>query len=301
MMPEKFKGLIAAAYTPMRQDGSLAPEVIPALVDYAVRQRFAGLFVNGSTGEFTALTMKERQVVAAAYLREAAGRIPVVVNIGACCAADSIELAQHASSFGAEALCLIAPFYFRPANVRDLADFVKEIAPACQGRPLYLYHAPSITGVRLPLVEFLEIMLEEVPNFSGVKYTDENLCEFARCAALSGRLQMLFGRDEMLLGALAMGAEAAIGTTFNYLPKIYHGILDAFEAGDLAKARSFMVLSHRAVAIAVRYGLASIKTFMKFAGIDVGPMRSPVGGLSAARQQAFRLELSEAGLDEYIG
>ena len=280
MMPEKFKGLIAAAYTPMRQDGSLAPEVIPALVDYAVRQRFAGLFVNGSTGEFTALTMKERQVVAAAYLREAAGRIPVVVNIGACCAADSIELAQHASSFGAEALCLIAPFYFRPANVRDLADFVKEIAPACQGRPLYLYHAPSITGVRLPLVEFLEIMLEEVPNFSGVKYTDENLCEFARCAALSGRLQMLFGRDEMLLGALAMGA---------------------FEAGDLAKARSFMVLSHRAVAIAVRYGLASIKTFMKFAGIDVGPMRSPVGGLSAARQQAFRLELSEAGLDEYIG
>ena len=111
----------------------------------------------------------------------------------------------------------------------------------------------------------------------------------------------MFGRDEMLLGALAMGAEAGVGTTFNYLPKIYRGVIEAFEAGDMAKARSFMELSHRAVAISARYGLASIKVFMKFAGIDPGPMRSPVNRLNAEEERNFREELSRAGLDEYIG
>ena len=217
-----FKGLVAASYTPMHEDESIAPEVIAPLVDYAVRQRFAGLFAIGSTGEFPSLTMQERKTVAEVYIREAAGRIPVIVNVGSCSFRESAELAAHAAAAGADAICAIAPFYFRPETVRDLAEFIKRIAPACDGRPLYLYHAPGITGVNLPMSEFVKIMLDEVPNFAGIKFTNENLCEFERCAALGkDRIQMMFGRDEMLLGALAMGAQAGVGTTFNYLPKIY--------------------------------------------------------------------------------
>ena len=276
MMKQKFKGLVAAAYTPMHEDESIAPEKIAPLVEYAVRQKFAGLFAVGSTGEFCSLTMEERKLVAKTYIREAAA--------------------------GADALCAIAPYYFRPETVRDLAEFIKRIAPACDGKPLYLYHAPGITHVNLPMSEFVKIMLDEVPNFAGIKFTNENLCEFERCVALGGdRIQMMFGRDEMLLGALAMGAEAGVGTTFNYLPKIYRGVIEAFESGDMAKARSFMELSHRAVTISARYGLASIKVFMKFAGIDPGPMRSPVNRLNAEEERNFREELSRAGLDEYIG
>ena len=302
MMKQKFKGLVAAAYTPMHEDESIAPEKIAPLVEYAVRQKFAGLFAVGSTGEFCSLTVEERKLVAKTYIREAAGRIPVIVNIGSCSYRESAELAAHAAAAGADALCAIAPYYFRPETVRDLAEFIKRIAPACDGKPLYLYHAPGITHVNLPMSEFVKIMLDEVPNFAGIKFTNENLCEFERCDALGGdRIQMMFGRDEMLLGALAMGAEAGVGTTFNYLPKIYRGVIEAFEAGDMAKARSFMELSHRAVAISARYGLASIKVFMKFAGIDPGPMRSPVNRLNAEEERNFREELSRAGLDEYIG
>mgnify|MGYP005891405477 CR=1 FL=1 len=302
MKVPKFKGLVAASYTPMHDDESIAPEMIAPLVDYAVRQKFAGLFAVGSTGEFISLTTEERKTVAESYIREAAGRIPVIVNVGSCSYRESAELAAHAAAAGADALCAIAPFYFRPETVRDLADFIKRIAPACDGRPLYLYHAPGITQVNLPMSEFVKIMLDEVPNFAGIKFTNENLCEFERCVALGGdRIQMMFGRDEMLLGALAMGAEAGVGTTFNYLPKIYRGVIEAFEAGDMAGARSFMELSHRAVAISARHGLASIKVFMKFAGIDPGPMRSPVRRMSADEEKVFRQELSQAGLDPYIG
>lgn len=300
-MFHKFHGLVSPVYTPMHTDGSIAPETVAPFVEYAIKNRFVGLFVNGSTGEFTALTMAERKIIAEAYVKASAGRIPVIVNCGSCCAEDCRELAAHAVNIGAEAMCVIAPFYFPPTRARDLADFVKSIAPACEGRPLYIYHAPGMTGCHVSMVDFLKIMLDEVPNFAGVKFTNENLCEFARCIALSDRIQMMFGRDEMLLGALAMGATAGVGTTYNYLPRVYNGVLDAFNAGDLDKARSMMAIAHRAVAISGKYGLHSIKTFMKFAGIDMGPMRAPVMPISPAEEKQFRNELSEAGLDEYIG
>ncbi len=296
-----FKGLLSPTYTPMNEDGSVAPDLVAPFVEYLLKHRFAGLFVNGSTGEFPSLTMSERKQVAEVYINAAAGRIPVIVNAGSCCAADSRELAAHAVAAGADAVCVMAPFYFRPATVRDMADFIKSIAPACDGRPILLYHAPCITGVHLPLIDFLRIMLDEVPEFAGVKFTSENLYEFERCVALSDRIQMLFGRDEMLLGALAMGARAGVGTTYNYLPRLYHGVVDAFNAGRMDDARCLMELSHKAVAISARYGLASIKVFMKFAGIDVGPMRLPVNRLSHEAEGRFRKELSLAGLDEWIG
>ena len=288
MKVPKFKGLVAASYTPMHDDESIAPEMIAPLVDYAVRQKFAGLFAVGSTGEFISLTTEERKTVAESYIREAAGRIPVIVNVGSCSYRESAELAAHAAAAGADALCAIAPFYFRPETVRDLADFIKRIAPACDGRPLYLYHAPGITQVNLPMSEFVKIMLDEVPNFAGIKFTNENLCEFERCVALGGdRIQMMFGRDEMLLGALAMGAKGAIGTTFNYLPRVYQGVIEAFEAGDSAGALEKMRISHRAVAVAARFGISSLKLFMKYAGIDVGPMRTPCNRISPEQEREF--------------
>ncbi len=297
----RFSGLVAAGYTPMHEDETLAPELIAPLLDYAAKQKYAGLFITGSTGEFTALTTAERKLVTEVYLKENAGRTPIIVNAGSCSFEESRELIAHAVKLGADAVCLMCPFYFRPETVRDLADFVKKCAPACEGTPLFLYYAPSITYVKLPMHEFLNIMAEEVPNFAGLKFTNEDLCEYQRCIEVSPKFDVMFGRDEMLLGALATGARAAVGTTFNYLPRIYRGVIDAFHAGDMPEARRFMSLSHKAVKISARYGLPSIKLFMKFAGIDVGPMRSPVGRISAEAEKQFRRELSLAGLDEYIG
>lgn len=298
---KRLEGLVAAAYTPMHGDGGVNPERIAPLVEYALEKRFAALFAVGSTGEFPSLTVAERKLVAEHYIRAAAGRIPVIVNVASCCYADAAELAGHAAGLGADALCVMTPFYFKPETPRDLADFVKKIVPGCDGRPLFFYYAPSMTGLTVDIVEFLKIMVEEVPNFAGMKYTNENLFEMQRCIDLAPGLQIMAGRDEMLLGALAMGATAAVGTTFNYLPKVYHGVVDAFRRGDLERARLFMNLSHRASMISRAWGLSSIKVFMKFAGLDVGPMRLPARPLSAAEEAAFRRELSRAGLDEYIG
>ncbi|MBQ9775057.1 MAG: dihydrodipicolinate synthase family protein [Lentisphaeria bacterium] len=296
-----LKGLVAAAYTPMNKDESVALDVIGKLVEYSIEKKIAGLFAVGSTGEFCSLTMDERKAVAREYVKTAAGRIPIIVNVASCCQQDAVELAEAAVADGADAVCGLAPFYFCPDNNRALVDFLKPVAEAADGRPFFLYHAPGITGYTASVPEFVKIASGEIPNFAGVKYTNMNLFEYQQAVNVNPGVQILFGKDEMILGALAMGAEAGIGTTFNYLPKIYHGVIDNFRKGDMAEARRYMDLSQKAVAISGKYGLETIKVFMKFAGIDVGPMRSPVTHMTREQEYAFRKDLSEAGLDDYIG
>ncbi len=301
MMMRRLSGLVSAAYTPMDRDGAIRLGMVGELVEYALAHQNAALFVNGSTGEFPSLTLSERKELALEYVRCAAGRLPIIVNIGSCCASDSCELGKHAAAIGADAVCVMAPFYFRPETVRDLAEFVKGIVPCCGGLPVFIYHAPGITGVRLPMPEFLSIMRDEVPTFAGMKFTNENLCEFMECVRVSERMQMLSGRDEMLLGALAMGAQAAVGTTFNYIPRIYQSVMSCFASGDLAGAQRWMSRAHEVVRVCRPYGLAGIKVIMRFAGLDVGPMRRPVNQLSEEQIVQLGHELESHGLMEYVG
>lgn len=187
----RFKGLVAATFTPMHEDGSIAPEKVPMLVEHSLKNGMAGLFAIGSTGEFPSLTHEERRSMAEAFIGAAAGRIPVIINVGSCSVRESQALAEHAAEAGADAVCAMVPFYFRPPTVRELADCLKEIAKACARKPLYLYHVPCMTHANLPIRDLLPIMAQECPEFAGIKYTDENLCEFQRCVDYSDRFQIM--------------------------------------------------------------------------------------------------------------
>ncbi len=47
--------------------------------------------------------------------------------------------------------------------------------------------------------------------------------------------------------------------------------------------------------------MSSQKLYMKFAGLDVGPMRLPAPRLPLERELAFRRDIAEAGLDPWLG
>jgi len=50
MSIEKLKGLIAAPFTPMKEDGSLNLSIIPEYYQMLVANGVAGAFICGSTG-----------------------------------------------------------------------------------------------------------------------------------------------------------------------------------------------------------------------------------------------------------
>ncbi len=300
---KKIQGLVAATFTPMNDDFSIAPDLAPAQVEHALKSGINGLFVVGSTGEFPSLLSAERKIMVETFIQSANKRLPVIVNVGSCSIQEACDLAAHAAGNGADAICAMVPFYFRPGNARVLADCVKEIARHCEGKPLYLYHVPCMTKAFLDMYEFLAIMEQECENFAGVKYTDEDLCTFQRCIErYDGRFQMLYGRDEILLSAFAVGAEAGVGSTYAFMPRVYTGLLAAYAKGNLEEARRLQGISQAVIAYLPRYGgLAAQKYFMEIAGVKTGPTRLPVPALDETAKTSLRRELKLSGLESWIG
>ena len=118
-----------------------------------------------------------------------------------------------------------------------------------------------------------------IPTFAGLKFTHENLAEYAHCVAYgNGRYEIFFGRDEMLLGALAMGASSGVGTTYNFSAPIFQRVYEAFTRGDLDEARHWQGLAIAMIEIAVAHGgMPAFKAMMRWFGVDCGPCRLPAG------------------------
>ena len=148
----KLSGLIPAVFTPFDKNGAVNLPQIRPYADKLVTDGADGVFVCGSTGECTSMTVAERKSVLEAWVKAAAGRMRVIAHVGGTCQADCIELARHAAGQRVDAVGAIAPFYFKPASVEELVDFYKPIAAAIAPIPFYTYHMPSVTGVNLPML-----------------------------------------------------------------------------------------------------------------------------------------------------
>jgi N-acetylneuraminate lyase len=66
------------------------------MVNYFVDAGVKGLYLCGSTGSGIAMTMAERKLMVAESCKANAGRIPVIVMVGACPVDEAVELALHA-------------------------------------------------------------------------------------------------------------------------------------------------------------------------------------------------------------
>ena len=176
-----LQGLVAATFTPLREDRSLHLEAIPPMVDRLAYQGIAALYVLGSTGEGASLTFDERCAVADSFVNAASGRLPVIVQVCSESLMQARHLAAHASRVGADAISAVSPVYFKPDSVETLVASMAEIAGGAPELPFYYYHIPAVTGVGVSAVEFLKLAEQRIENLRGVKFTSQNVFEFQTC------------------------------------------------------------------------------------------------------------------------
>ncbi|MBI1369540.1 MAG: N-acetylneuraminate lyase [Planctomycetes bacterium] len=296
-MDRKTHGLIAATFTPMNSDGSLNLSMVPRIVEHLIDTGIIGMYIAGSTGEGVSLTSAEREQVAEAYVKAAAGRMLTFVQVGQDSVEQARQLAAHAAKIGATAVSAVTPTYFKPTSVTALVEAMAHIAAGAPDLPFYHYHIPTVTGVNLDMVEFLKLGGKRIANLAGLKYTASMLHEYQACLELDGgRFDVLFGFDEMMLGAMAVGSTASVGSTFNFCGPVYQNIIRAFNDGDLETARRWQSRSVQIVRTFVPYGgREAQKAMMKMIGLDCGPTRTPLTTLASERYDKLRSELEAIG------
>ena len=303
LVRKNLQGLIAAPFTPMDKNGELNLSLIPEYYQFLKRNKVTGAFINGSTGEGVSMSLKEKKLVAEAWADATNNDkdFKVMTLLGGTSLTDCKELAIYAQQVGLYAVSFTAPFYFKPTDAATLAACCKEIADVVPDMPFYYYHIPVLTGVGFSMIDLLKNVDGKIPNFVGIKYTHEDFMDFLSCLHFqNGKYDMLWGRDENMLPALAVGAKGAVGSTFNYAAPLYYDMIDAFNINDFKKAQSLQQQSIDMITLLGKYGgIATGKAYMKLVGLDCGGFRLPVKNMISEQFKLFKEDVEQINFSSF--
>ncbi|HCY42050.1 MAG TPA: dihydrodipicolinate synthetase [Prolixibacteraceae bacterium] len=301
---EKFEGLIAAPFTPMDSKGEILYDQISVYYDFLGKNKIVGAFINGSTGEGVSLTQKEKMKTVEAWTAKSKEKktVKIISLVGGTSYKECIENAQHSAENGIDAIALLAPYYFKPAGAKQLAEFCALVAEAVPQTPVYFYHIPVLSGCYVNMIDFLQEAAPIIPNLVGIKYTHEDFMDFLSCIHfMDGKFDMMWGRDENMLSALALGSRSAVGSTFNYAAPLYYQMIDAFDNNDLPKARKLQQMSIDMIRLLGKYGgIATGKAYMKYVGLDMGQFRLPVKNTWVENYENFTNDVNSLNMQEFF-
>ena len=256
-----------------------------------------GVFINGSSGEGYMLTEDERMRLAERWAEVAPEDFKVIVHVGSTCVKSSERLAVHAQKIGAFGIGAMASPFPKVGRIEELVKYCEEIAAAAPELPFYYYHIPAFNGAFLSMLDFLKAVDGRISNFAGIKYTYESLYEYNQCRLYAnGKFDMLHGQDETILPCLAMGgAQGGIGGTTNYNGRCLVGILDAWEHGDLEKARELQNFAQEVINVICHFrgNIVGGKRIMKLIGLNLGKNRTPFNNMTDEEEACMKQELEE--------
>merc|ERR1712217_605600 len=185
-------------------------------------------------------------------------------------------------------------------------DFLVQVAQGAPDLPFWFYHFPDDTGVLPGEAHALLQLVHDsgkIPNFMGIKFTDYNLMDFQLCTQIGdGKYNMLYGRDEQAVGALDLGADAAVSSTVQYSRTLQNAV-DAFKQGDLPAALAAQERNAKLCSYFGDYeseGKNVQKSIMRMVGMDVGPSRLPKVDLSEQEREELARKLYQGNLIDSI-
>jgi N-acetylneuraminate lyase len=295
MNKKLFSGIMPALPTPFNVDGSLKAQTARDLTEWLIGKGASGFYVCGATGEGTVLPVKTRMEMLETVIGQANGRVKVIAHIMATDIHDTMVLAEHAQSAGADCVASLIPDFFTRYSDDELSEYYTKIA-ASVDIPVMMYATPIYgDGDITDLVR----RLIDIPNLCGVKFTRNNYYEMHKLTEINGgNITVINGPDEMLLCGLCMGADGGIGSTYNVMCDSYVSLYNSYRSGEIQAARKMQFKINRIIEVLFKYGnLGSIKFLLSHLGFDMGNVAFPGKILSTEEQKNLLKDLKN---QEYL-
>ncbi|WP_330457087.1 4-hydroxy-tetrahydrodipicolinate synthase [Streptomyces sp. NBC_00820] len=277
-----FGRTLCAMITPFTEAGALDLEGARRLAARLVAEGCDGLVLNGTTGESPTTTDTEKAELITA-VRDAVGDgVALVAGVGTSDTRHTVELALAAEKAGADGALVVTPYYSRPPQEAVEAHF-RQVADA-SGLPVMLYDIPGRTGTRIEPETM--IRLAGHPRIVAVKDCSYDFLGTQKVLARTD-LAYYAGCDEHVLALYAVGAAGCVSTVANAVPGAVAAVLDAFDAGDTARATELQLRITPLIEAMMDAGLpgtVTAKALLAGIGLPAGPVRAPL--LPAGRETA---------------
>lgn len=288
-MNEKFHGIYPALLTPFAADGSVNYKMLRRLVRCNLDKGVNGFYVCGSTSEAFLLTPDERKNILETVLEENGGQAAVIAHIGQIGEAQALDLARHAKAAGADAVSSVPPFYYG-FSFPEIKRYYFDIADV--GLPVFIYNFVAAGGARLTTENFKEFLADR--RFVGVKHTSSDFYMLERLKAFRPDAVVFNGFDEMFLSGLVMGADGAIGSTYNFMAEKYIAIEKYFREGKIAEAQAQQRSANNIIEALLKFGvMPGAKVLCRHLGLDLGECRKPFSALTPEQEERL-IEIYEA-------
>jgi 4-hydroxy-tetrahydrodipicolinate synthase len=292
--PDWLKGIIPALVTPFTAEEEIDEEAMRRLIRHLLPHVNAVVPV-GTTGEFVYLSEEEKRRVIDITIDEVAGRVPVIAGTACSSTRDTVALTEYAKDAGAAAALVAAPFYFKP-TFNEVYEHYEAVSKV--GLPIILYNIPQTAGTHYKW--WTAEGMAYLDNVVGIKDSSGDVpFMMALFEKVKGRIAIICGHDEIVMAALAAGADGAILATANLIPDIWQEIYGYVREGRLEEAQERQRDIQRLVRIVVRCGSTqATKEGLRMMGIQVGNSRHPIMPGGAFRREDYeelRLQLEEVG------
>jgi len=240
-MNQPLRGLITPLATPLALSGRAEPTLdVPALerlIDHVIDGRVTGIFLLGSTGEFSSFGREMRQDIIRRACALVNRRVPVMAGITDTAISETLRLADTAMEADADAVVLAAPYYFEHSQ-DDLFRYLELITEKL-ALPLFLYNIPHLTKTSFDPETVRRAA--DLPGVVGLKDSTGDLKYLERTVELlrdRPEFSILIGPEDMLLEGMKRGAIGGVCGGSNLNPRLFVELYNAIFRGDMKHAEA---------------------------------------------------------------
>ena len=262
--------LLSAVPVPFETNGDLDVKGQQTLLRHLADTGIRGVFVAGTTGEFTALDDDERAVVFSAAL-EVFGAESVYAHVGAAAARQAERLTVRAVALGARNLAAITPFYL-PAGPAALIDYYRRLDAVAAGARIFVYLYAARSGSTVTPDQLAE--LAQIPSVAGAKISGQPtslVMQYVR--AVPDDFEVYSGNDVEFGDFVRAGGTGGVSGVSSVFPRPFLDLADALHRGDDQASEMAQGRIKRAIDAVAGADIALLKAGLSLQGLPAGPTR----------------------------
>ena len=243
IMDLPLRGIIPPVVTPLADLNTLDHTGLEKLIEHLIEGGVHGLFMLGTTGEATSLSLSLRKELLKETSELVRNRIPVLVGITDTSFTGSLELAEYSASLGLDGV-VIAPPYYLPITQEEMRDYLENLAPRLP-LPFLMYDMPSCTKMHMSLDTIRkakELGAIGIKDSSGdMSYLFSLINEFREYVDFS----IISGTELFIPETILQGGHGAVAGGANLFPRLFVDFYNASVNRDLdeiARLRDVVML-----------------------------------------------------------
>ncbi len=297
-MNTRFEGIFSPTITPLdekeRVDELGFINQLNRLIDNGIH----GIYLLGTSGEFTTLTNTERERAMDIAVKAIGGRVPIICGVMDTSTQRVIQNIEVAEQFGVDAVAATPGYYYPSTDDADLVEFYYDVA-ASTDLPVFIYNIPST--VKTAIKPYVVAQLAETcENIVGIK---DSSGDWTNCLDLLARLgdkpdfSIMLGSHTALGAAVLFGADGGVVSISNVAPKESVALYNAAKARDIDEVHRLQKLLLRLSKIyTYGQGVSGMKACLEILGVCNAYTTSPLLPTGESVKDEIRQLLSDAGI-----